>query len=70
MANNKRKSLLIAEIIGAVAAVILLCIQLFWSKGTEPELRQLIETISLTAVAVSAVLLVAKSRKKKKINNK
>ena len=64
--NNKHKYLPVVEIIGAIAAVLLLCIQLFWDKETEPELRRLIEIISLAIVTISAVLLVLKANKKKK----
>ncbi|GEM_PF-760087 len=63
MGTNRIKSIPIAEIAGAVAAVSLLCIQLFWSKEDAPELRKGIEVIFLTMVAITSVLLVTKAKK-------
>lgn len=64
--RGKSKRIPIAEIIGAIAAVTQLCMQLFWSKEYEPELRKVTEIISLILVAVTAVLLASKVEKRKK----
>jgi len=68
MATNKKtnKRPPVAEIIGAIAAVSLLSMQLFWSKENVPEWRGITEAILLAITAAMAVWVAMKSQKTKK----
>lgn len=62
----KQKKFPVAEVIGAVAAIILLILQLVWAEDYRPSLRHGVQITFTVALTVSAAMLAARAVKKSK----